>query len=305
MTHLDVFFVSAFAAATTACIIPDRDIQIDPGIDNLSAVRIVTRPPQLDEMHDICNRDPKGDPPPDYSYCPEVRRTSVPPGVVRPSEGSFCVCPLGDRRTLDPFEIYAEDGDRERDRPKDRIYAAALLDPQPGATNPSDAVAYSNYLEPGRAGELIEVNHESDNDNTAAPVGRRVLDLSVFPFDDGSHRIDLCNDNEGSSVGVGIHNLRVMVTDRPFFRERAFVDGAPAVTADGKPAYYPTQWGVPDLAAGATYATVDYVFECLDPEDETVKAHDDYQRMLDPDDPDDAAQIEPRYCECVSPDGGG
>jgi hypothetical protein len=310
--------LALLSLSACACIIPDRDIQIDPGIDNVSAVRIVERAPDLPEMDELCNVDDLQKA--ELEYCPEVRKT-LPSGLVRPSAGEFCVCPAGprsDRRAVPNFLIYAEDGDRERDRPKDTLYGVALLDPDLAQDSPNNAVAYENYWEAGRAGEVQAVNHDDDNDRTAAPVGRRVLNLWAFPFGNSSgsstaetFHVDLCNDDNGEALTPGLHNLRFMVTDRPFFRPLALIDGSPVKTSNGKPAYDPTQFGVPDLAAGATYAVIDYVFDCVDANDPDVKAHDDEQRMrqdaidnLDPDTPlkDPLPEPEPLICDCKDPE---
>lgn len=245
------------------CILPDRDIRIESGIDNESAVRIVQRAPMLPEMDELCNREDDFDP----SYCPQVQRTR-PSGLIMPSEGDFCVCTDGDRRAIDSFEVYAEDADRDGDAPADTIVGVALIDPDTADDYPWDAVAYDKYWQPGRAGERISDGEDQAGDRTAPPGGRTPVGLTVFQLDDasGSGEMDLCND-AGIPLGPGLHTLRFMVTDRPFFRPRLFVDGEPQVTADGDAAFGPEQWGVPDLAAGASYATIDYVFECRDPND--------------------------------------
>ena len=84
------------------------------------------------------------------------------------------------------------------------------------------------------------------------PLARNEAWQWAFRLDDASSdRVDLCNDNNGSSAGVGLHTVQFMVTDRPFFR----VVGEEVERQ---------QCGVPDIAAGATYAVVNYVFECID-----------------------------------------
>lgn len=288
------------ACVGSGCIIPDRDIKIDPGIDNLEAVRIVERAPQLEEMHEQCNIFPLDEA--DTRYCPEVPH-SLAAGLVAPSEGSFCVCPEGstDRRglSIDKFQIYAEDLDRDRDGPKDQIYGVALLDPE-SHTDPTDAAAYANYWRPCREGVRIDVSENEAGNRVAPPVGRTVLQLTVFPFDDqsGSRKVDLCNDDSGDKVSPGLHTLRFMVTDRPFFTPIAFEQ-------TGEPGN--EQCGVPDLAAGATYATVDFVFECLDANDPDIKAHDDEQRActeameLAPDAPAHCIP-EALICDCTDPE---
>jgi hypothetical protein len=284
------------ALLSEACIIPDRDIQVDPGLDNQSAVRIVERAPRVPEMDDHCNVEDirKAE----LEYCPEVR-SDLPSGLL----GEFCICPAGprsDRRAIPNFIIYAEDGDRERDRPKDTLYGVALLDPGLEDSAPHNARAYENYWTAGRKGETVEVGEDPEpepgehKDRTAAPVGRRVLDLWRFPFGNSEeplqYHVDLCNDNSGAPLTPGLHDLRFMVTDRPFFRPEVDPPQHPA-------AYDPDQFGVPDLAAGATYAVIDYVFECIDANDPEVKAHDDAQKALPLDDPD----RKPLICDCQEP----
>jgi hypothetical protein len=245
-------------AALASCIVPDRDIRIDPGFDNEGAVRIVQRPPRTPEMDEICNLPEKHESL-DLAYCPEVRTTRRS-GLIRPLDGGdFCVCPgeSTDKRAIASFEIYAEDGDVEGDRAQDTIYGVALLDLDPATTEPQGFVAYENYWGVGAAGERIAVGEDASENRTAPPIGRESTQLWVFPLDDGDgdRRIDLCNDDNGSPLDPGLHSLRFMVTDRPFFRP-------PSATDDE--AFAPPQPGVPDLAAGATYATIDYVFECMD-----------------------------------------
>ncbi|MBK8237684.1 MAG: hypothetical protein IPK74_19285 [Deltaproteobacteria bacterium] len=250
-----------------ACIIPDRDIHVDPGLENSSAVRIVQRSPQLPEMDARCNdpdtkrREPE--------YCPQVL-ASRPSGLLRPDDGDFCICPAGDRRALPSFDVYAEDDDSDGDAPKDSVFGVALLDADPAAAEPNEAVAYAKHWEPGRAGALVELEDAVAGDATELPNGRAALPvLWRFTLDkgNGDRRIDLCNE-AGRPLLAGLHDLRFMVTDRPFFRPQLLDSGGePAVDANGRPVYGATQFGVPDLAEGATYATIDFVFECRDAAD--------------------------------------
>ncbi|MBC8073867.1 MAG: hypothetical protein IAG13_36450 [Deltaproteobacteria bacterium] len=284
------------AIVAGACIVPDRDIRIDPGIDNEGAVRIVERAPRLDEMDDICNIEPEENA--DPRYCPEVPDISHPSGLLGAKEGKFCVCPAGsrDNRAASAFKILAEDTDPNGPS-SDTLYGVALLDPET-RDEVLDARAYTQYWGPGFPGEPIDVEDDEVNNRVAGPVGRRRGELWLFEFDDGNAAgayeptIDLCNDNDGDKLSPGMHNLRFMVSDREYFTPTKDAVDAPATP----------QPGIPDLAAGATYATIDYVFECVDPNDPEVKAHDDEVRrlnMLDPDDPqrgDD--EIPALYCSC-------
>lgn len=275
-----------------ACIIPDRDIRIDPGIDNESAVRIIQRAPQyLPEMDDLCNAEKD----PDYTFCPEVRYTE-PSGLLRPVVGGpFCICPgpkdqkVRDQRALSAFEIYAEDGDLEGDRAEDTLYGVLLLDVDPRTSAPQAYQAYPNFWQPCFPGERLPVSADNEGDRTAPPVGRQSNSVTVFKLDEESTGVlDLCNNNNGSSLSPGLHDLQFMVTDRPFFTPPDFAD---PTQSSGQP-----QCGVPDLRAGATYAVIDYVFECVD-------------SALDPIDcvqerpPGDATSPICR-CDCAEPEGG-
>lgn len=199
------------ACLAGSCIIPDRDIRFESQIDNENAVRIVQRAPFTGEMDLLCNADEDFD----LSYCPQVRPTRAS-GLVTATQGDFCLCPEGDRRAIDSFEIYAEDADRRGDSFADTVYGVALIDPQLTDTNPSDAVGYLRYWEPGRAGERITEGEENEEDRTAPPQGRPAAGLWVFPLDDssGERTIDLCNE-AGRPLSVGLHTLRFMVSDRP------------------------------------------------------------------------------------------
>jgi hypothetical protein len=247
----------AIAILVSACILPDRDIRFESGLENESAVRIVQRAPITAQMDELCNPE---DPQDEYddTFCPQVMRTRAS-GLVRPSAGDFCVCPTGDQRTILPFEIYAEDADREGDSAKDAIFGVALLDPELAVDYPWDSIAYERYWTPGREGERIGDGSEQVNDRTAPPSGRDPVGLTVFQLGATERDIDLCN-QAGRPIAPGLHTLRFMVTDRPFFRPSTFFGEDEVFGQD--------QFGVPDLAAGATYATIDYVFECRDLTDE-------------------------------------
>lgn len=246
--------VLGLVVLASGCIIPDRDIRIDPGLENVGAVRIVQRAPRDPEMDALCNAEDG-----ELAFCPEVPRAR-PSGLVTADGGDFCVCPQGtDGRAIPAFDIFAEDADREGGAPKDTLYGALLLDPDPRSSTPYNAVAFGNYWEPCAAGEVVPVEDGTPGDRTAASPGRRPIDLWRFRLEaPGSDTIDLCNDNHGEALAPGLHDLRFMVTDREFFRPPRPEDG------DDGEQFFPRQCGVPDLAAGATYAVIDFVFECKD-----------------------------------------
>lgn len=291
--------------AGASCIIPDRDIVVRTERPNNGAVRILERPPLDASMDSICNAgEPMDDGEKlarrggDVAFCPPIVRWTRPSGLLR---GPFCVCPDGlrDARALDAasFAIYAEDADREGGEPVDALFGAWLLDVRRSG-DPLEASRHYldlwNPEEPAfiipaanrrvEEGELrhIEVDPEGGIDRTAPSEARDPPVVHEFQMRgnkqvigrDGTPRevIDLCNlpPALGSSTFmVGLHDLQFLVTDRPFFEEVL-----PALD----PAHPPSKRlriGVPDLAAGATYDYVSYVFECLD------------------------ATLEPSRCECV------
>lgn len=271
-----------------ACIIPDYEIGIEGELpDNASAVRVVERGPTTEDMLEICRRDEDADPGPDVGFCPQVRRTSMPSGLIRPASGDLCVCPGDpgqDLNAIGTFNIYAEDLDLDdADDPEDTLYGVFLLDPDPFSEAPQAAIAYNNYWEHGREGELLDARAtimdsamETILDRIVASIGREEVEQRVFHIDDGlgSGVVDLCNADNGESVAPGLHDLRFMVSDRPFFRPRLLDSaGKPAFTPSGEPAYGSRQYGVPDLAVGASYDTINFVFECREPTDPDARCN--------------------------------
>jgi len=200
-------------------------------------------------------------------FCPAIQETRSG-GLINDLDGDLCVCPDGQRDANAPerWRIYAEDPDLDGDDPADILYGVLLLDPDPGATRPTAAIAYENYLEacgPGTHLSFEETHYreepyDTDDDRrlypvrVESPVARNEAPQWAFAVDDASNDgVDLCNNDNGTALEPGLHNLQFMVTDRPFFTAER--DGLAR-----------EQCGVPDIAAGATYAVVNYVFECLD-----------------------------------------
>jgi hypothetical protein len=248
-------------ALASACIIPDRDIGIEGELDNPGAVRIVETTVLATQMLEICEDEDNGDP----DYCPQIPSTPVRSGFISPgADEPFCVCPDGDTRSIPPFYVYAEDPDRAADRPLDRLFAVAVVDFDPdGDDPPNEAVGYAAQFPPEARPELVEDRADL---GVQPPHAREENLLWRFRFggDDGSGT-DLCND-AGRTLGVGLHEIKVIVTDRPWFQpERLDENGDPLLDASGKPILGAVQYGVPDLAIGATYAVSNWVFECHDP----------------------------------------
>lgn len=253
------------AVLGVACIIPDRGIQFEGGPANPGAVRIIESTPVPAEWTEWCTNSDINDLVEDgtSAFCPDVRETR-PGGLV--DEGTFCICPQGQRDASAPglWTIYAEDPDLDGDEPDDKLYGVLRLDPDPFSEQPTAGVAFENYLEPCAEGELTNVEFvtvaktgEDDTyfiDRVLPSIARNTAWQWAFPIDDAfSDRIDLCNDNNGLPLEPGLHNLQFLVTDRPFFR---------AAREDSD--VERLQCGVPDVAAGATYAVTNYVFECID-----------------------------------------
>ena len=251
MTRLRSMQAAVVAATTAACIIPDRDIRLEvEEPDNRSTIRIVEPSPTTQEMVEICTRDPKETPKPDGSFCRQVSRSPVRSGLVG---RNLCICPGGhDGNAVERFEIHAEDGDL--DARSDGPYGVFLIDLDPDAASPESAIA-TPLWDPTRRPLAV--------DPPVAPTGREKVTHWEFRVGRrGRSRVDLCND-VGRPLDPGLHHLTFLVTDLPFFTPQELdADGNPLMK-NGKPVYGNTQYGVPDLAAGATYDTVSYVFECL------------------------------------------
>lgn len=253
-----------------ACIVPDREIRFEGGPANEGAVRILARAPVpsqwdawcLDRVADeqVSEDVDEGT----ASFCPNVAATKAG-GLIHDPAEPLCICPDAQRDARAPllWTIYAEDPDLDGDVPQDALYGVLLIDPDPADGEPSAAVAYENYLEPCAPGVAIDARQVAEPRRDAdggrvypvrvePPVARNTAPQWRFDIDDASSDLfDLCNDDNGTALGPGLHNLQFMVTDRPFFR--AMRDDVERL-----------QCGVPDVAAGATYAVINYVFECVD-----------------------------------------
>lgn len=213
--------------------------------------------PIVPELVEACEADPLQEPELfDPLGCPQVPE-ALPQGRI---EGTFCSCPGGDGNALPEFELYAEDPDRRGNGPADTLYAVALLDLDPGTDAPQNFVAYPEHLTPGGAGEYLP------NAVSYPSLGREDNGLWRFRFGkDGGQGVDLCNDDNGQTLALGLHDLQIMVTDRPFFRPpRLDADGEPVLDGAGRPVLLSPQYGMPDLGIGATWSVANYVFECHD-----------------------------------------
>lgn len=266
-------------AVVAGCIIPDRDIDTEDVQGNLGAVRIVEATNLPASFFEACNPEDG-----EIQTCPQVP-TGRRRGLIaeRDDDGNivpYCVCPEGfvDSRTVPSFFIYAEDSDRDGPGPADDFFGVALLDLDSDTEAPQESLAYEQHFAPGTRGEpftLGQLDPDSlDPIDVDAASGMSILFASAAREDNGLVRFrfgknngvgtDLCNDDNGDKLPAGMHTLTIMVTDRPFFTP-ALVDelGEPVLGIDGRPQLAPTQWGMPDIAGGATWAIANYVFECI------------------------------------------
>lgn len=262
--------LGVLALSGAACIIPDREIGFEAEEANPGAVRIVQPTPLAAEMLEACTA--KDSEARDREQCPQVPEVgTMHSGLVeRPADAPFCVCAGHDARHLEEFFVHAEDPDRRREQPADTLYGVALLDFDPFApVSPQTFVAYEQQLAPGAPGEVVRDRNDppSPGQNVVASTGREDNFLWRFRFGkNGGDGTDLCNDDNGRKVSVGLHTLTVMITDRPFFRPpRRGPDGEPVLDQNGDPIVDGPVPGMPDLAVGATYSMASWVFECHDP----------------------------------------
>lgn len=231
------------------CIIPDSGIDIEDQYANMGAVRIVEPTPVTLRADDQCDELPG------VSLCPRIPDT-LPSGLIRP-ETPLCVCSQGDLG-LGGFEIFVEDPDvDEAGDPRDDIIGAFFLDMPAVPDDPRDHLAYTNQLPPEEPARRFR----ADDVRT---IQRPDPNLKAWTIA-GQSRWDLCNDNDGAKVEAGLHQLQLIVTDRPWYRPPLFdAAGRPLTDEDGNPQFDDPVIGMPDLRAGATYDTTRYVFECYD-----------------------------------------
>lgn len=256
------------AGCMAGCIIPDAQIRAIGNFENEGAVRIVQPTFITDEAHEACaDIDEAGG----IEECPGVP-PGLPTGLLG---GNFCTCAAGERdgRAALRFDVFVEDPDvDEAGRPADDILGVFLLDPQSGATDPTPFVAYGNYLPPDQPAALFTAGE-------FPTIERPNPNLRSWTI--GEDVVDLCNDNQGQRLAAleaspspdedppeetGLHELRIVVTDRPWYRPPLEdEDGEVMLDEDGEVVRGEPLFGVPDLGAGATYDTRSFVFRCYSP----------------------------------------
>lgn len=237
------------ALVGSGCVIPDRYLQInDEKVTNKHPVRFVEPTPLTLEAAALCLVMLEEEM---TAVCQPSEPDTVLPHFLDPAfseEGdkpyNFCSCSKGkeDRFRLPATTLYVED--RKNDPEEDvTLYAALQLDLDPAELDPPRTVEYTAYLNPNATltePPATQLNYKPPRrQNTYRELRELYLGQS-------EERMDLCNGNS-TPLPRGFHTLRVIVTDQEWFSE------------DGD-----LHWGVPDLANGATYDTMTYIFHCDD-----------------------------------------
>jgi hypothetical protein len=253
------------------CIIPDAGISPERNSNNPGSVRLVQAVGVSGEANEACS-----DENPLFLTCPVVPDT-VPFGLIDSLDYPLCVCPDRDGNALLEFDIFVEDPDLNHPESQESILGAFLLDLPAAAEgvpdDPSIYLAYQNYLPPTEPARSVPLDEGSYRDAIGRTPPSLNLNGWVLGRDAG---VDLCNDNDNTKLAPGMHSLRLVVTDRPWYVEvEAVIDknGNEVISiADGQPVRRdtPPHLGVPDLPGGATYATADFAFRCGDSNDEQI-----------------------------------
>lgn len=242
-----VLVALSLATGALSCVLPDIDIEFEEtAITNRNAVRIIEPVLLSQAALTKCEEDPDDmmdlpcQQPGDSDPARATPHFLDPAYVEVDDEGSstpfaFCTCPEDqvDSRGFDTT-LFVEDQDEEARKriPKDKVFAALLLDLPRDTTQPSSFVDYLAYYDPERPLDLTDDGYR--------PPGRRDPQLRAL-----SLSIDLCNGGR-ARLSNDFHTLTVMVTDRPWF----------------KPGDAARQYGVPDIRNGGTYDSTHYVFFC-------------------------------------------
>lgn len=246
------------ASLLVACIVPDSSLQVRGDATNPGAVRLIQAVTVSQEASDACDEASV-----DLTSCPVVPET-LPFGAIDPAT-PLCVCPGRDGNALSFFDIYVEDPDVDEDgRPKDAILGALLLDLPAATVDPAPYLAYGNLFPATVPAASVNLGFNSYTNaiERPEPLVRRWTVGAETP-------VDLCNDNVANKLEPGLHSLRLIVTDRPWYRALELDDGEVQFDDDElvrKP-IEEASIGVPDLPLGASYAIADYVFRCADGDD--------------------------------------
>ncbi|MEM7157512.1 MAG: hypothetical protein AAF799_32025 [Myxococcota bacterium] len=251
-SRLAAVLICGAALGGTDCIIPDAGIIVEDEFLNAGAVRIVEPTPVTIRADEDCDELTT------LGGCPRVPDT-LPSGLIR-TDSPLCVCPGADQG-LGEFDIYVEDPDVDEDGdPRDDILGALFLDMPSTASDPSLFLAYTGLLAPDEPATRFRASD-------VQTIERPDPHLKAWTLA-GQPRVDLCNDNDGIQIPPGLHVLRLIVTDRPWYTPvLRDADGMVIEDEDGEVVLGDPVVGMPDLAGGASYDTRSYVFECLDSSD--------------------------------------
>lgn len=241
--------------AVVGCIIPDSKIDVQPQRTNPGSVRIVQAVALTPQADAACAEEPG------FEVCPQPPDTVVP-GLIELENQAFCTCEGGrDGNELGGFQIFVEDADvDDAGEPIDDLFGVLLLDVPPDTEQVSAFVAFTNYLPSNQPAQRV-----AGGGTYAQPIERPPTNVKEWALGVET-KLDLCNDNNGSALEPGLHSLRLVVTDRPWpqpvlVNEFGRPQGSPPFERD---AQADPLVGVPDLAAGASYATANFVFRCVD-----------------------------------------
>jgi hypothetical protein len=247
-------------ALTSACIIPDSGIDARGEAVNPGAVRLIQSTALTERANRACKDAGLG-----LANCPMI--PDVLYGLVD-EELCSCPSPLVDRNPLPYFDIYVEDPDADDDgNPLDSIFGVFLLDMPNFADDPSEFVAYENLLPPTTPAAPVPFGLGYANAiERPEPLVRR------WTIEGENGAVDFCNDNASSqppTLEPGLHSVRLVVTDRPWYRALVYDDQGRVVVDEKtkervRVPVEEASIGVPDTQAGATYAVANYVFECGD-----------------------------------------
>jgi hypothetical protein len=241
----------AVVGAAAGCIIPDAGIVVQDEFVNMGAVRIVEPTPVSARADADCADRTT------LSRCPQLPDT-LPSGLIRVSP-PLCVCPGSSPGLGGGFEIFVEDPDIDAEGdPKDQILGGLFLDMPSAVEDPRDHLAYTTRLPPEQPARRYAAQD-------VQTIERPDPHLKYWSLGDRGGTVDLCNDDDGAKLAPGLHELRLIVTDRPWYRPLLVdAEGEPMRDEGGDLVFGDPVIGMPDLAAGATYDTITYVFQCHD-----------------------------------------
>jgi len=250
LTHqasVSLAFSLCFSGLT--CIAYDRKISIDEDL-NESPVRLVEPTPLSEAATMACSEKLAVE---ENVGCPMPEHSRLPHFLDKDKKlYQFCSCESDnevDSNALQFFRLYAEDQDPEED---EELRAVLLLDLEFDPSKPiniADHVNYTNYVDPSN---VLDPSFDKHSFYNLSAIGRPSPGLRSITIGNDEEKIDLCNGNDHPDpLAPGWHTLTVLVTDRPWFQNGPI-----------------TQYGVPDIANGATFDSLHYTFYCLSRDNE-------------------------------------